>query len=169
MLWSFAPHRSAGARILTATSLTGEPHGPVAGWKRVRPRRISGVPLALPAGHTLGLAVDRRGIGIGAVFAGVVLAIGVVSFPLLLDRHVGVHAAMRTSVRAVAANPGPMAGRGLIVTTALALGSIPLLLGLALVLPVLGHATWHLYRRVVADQRPLRRPGRPPVACGCAR
>jgi uncharacterized membrane protein len=56
---------------------------------------------------------------------------------------------VRTSVLVVAANPATMAVWGLIITAALVVGSIPLLLGLVVVMPVLGHATWHLYRRVV--------------------
>ncbi len=89
------------------------------------------------------------GVGIGFVFAVLVLAISVISFPLLLDRKIGVEAAVWTSVRAVAANPVPMAAWGIIVAGGLVLGSIPFLLGLAIVMPVLGHATWHLYRKVV--------------------
>jgi uncharacterized membrane protein len=89
------------------------------------------------------------GVGVGFIFAVLVLSISVVSFPLLLDRKVGVDYAIRTSVRAVAANPGPMALWGLIVACGLVIGSIPLFFGLVIVLPVLGHATWHLYRRVV--------------------
>jgi len=73
----------------------------------------------------------------------------VVSFPLLLDRDVGLGMAVRTSVRAVTLNPIPMALWGLIVAMGLLVGSIPLFLGLIIVLPVLGHATWHLYRSVV--------------------
>lgn len=88
------------------------------------------------------------GMGVGFLFAVLVLAISVVSFPLLLDRDVGLGAAIATSVRAVIANPGPMALWGLIVSAGLVLGSIPLLVGLIVVMPVLGHATWHLYRRV---------------------
>ena len=57
--------------------------------------------------------------------------------------------AISTSLRAVAANPGPMALWGLIVAALLVIGSIPFLFGLAIVMPVLGHATWHLYRRAV--------------------
>lgn len=91
------------------------------------------------------------GCGVGFVFAAVVLTISVVSFPMLLDRDPGLVAAVTTSIRAVAANPGPMAVWGLIVTAGLVLGSLPLLLGLVVVMPVLGHATWHLYRRVVAS------------------
>ena len=87
---------------------------------------------------------------VGFVFAVAALAVSVVSLPLLLDRDVGTVAAIRTSVRAVAANPVPMALWGLIVAGLLLLGSLPLLVGLAVVIPVLGHATWHLYRRVLA-------------------
>jgi uncharacterized membrane protein len=90
------------------------------------------------------------GIGAGFLFAVLVLAISVVSVPLLLDREVGVTTAIGTSLRAVALNPGPMAVWGLVVAAGLALGSAPLFLGLVIVMPVLGHATWHLYRRVVA-------------------
>jgi uncharacterized membrane protein len=89
------------------------------------------------------------GVGVGFLFALLVLAISVVSFPLLLDRDVGLHTAVRTSIRAVAANPGPMAVWGLIVAGGLVIGSIPAFLGLIFVVPVLGHATWHLYRKVV--------------------
>lgn len=89
------------------------------------------------------------GIGVGFLFALTVLIISVVSFPLLLDRNVGVGTAIATSVQAVRTNPGPMAMWGLIIAGSLVLGAIPLLVGLAVVLPVLGHATWHLYRKVV--------------------
>ena len=86
---------------------------------------------------------------VGFLFAVLVLTISVVSFPLLLDRDVGLYAAVATSVRAVLANPNTMAFWGLIVAGGLVLGSLPLLLGLIFVMPVLGHATWHLYRKVV--------------------
>jgi uncharacterized membrane protein len=89
------------------------------------------------------------GNAVGFVFALVSFMISVVSFPLLLDRDVGFAAAVTTSVRAVLANPVPMAMWGLIVAGLLALGSIPFLMGLAIAFPVLGHATWHLYRKVV--------------------
>ncbi len=90
------------------------------------------------------------GVGVGFLFALLVLAISVVSFPLLLDRDVGLRTAITTSVRVAAANPVAIAAWGLIVAGGLVLGSLPLFLGLVLVLPVLGHATWHLYRRTVA-------------------
>jgi uncharacterized membrane protein len=85
----------------------------------------------------------------GLLFAIWVLTIGVVSFPLLLDRDVGAAVAITTSVKAVLKNPLTMAVWGLIVATLLLLGSLPFFFGLAVVMPVLGHATWHLYRRVV--------------------
>ena len=90
------------------------------------------------------------GVSVGFLFALLVLAISVVSFPLLLDRDVGVGTAIATSMRAVRENPAPMAAWGLLVAAGLVIGSIPLLLGLIVVMPVLGHATWHLYRKVVA-------------------
>lgn len=90
------------------------------------------------------------GVGVGFLFAVATFAISVVSFPLLLDRGVGVGQAISTSIRAVRANPGTMALWGLIVAGGLVLGSLPGLVGLILVMPLLGHATWHLYRKVVA-------------------
>jgi uncharacterized membrane protein len=87
----------------------------------------------------------------GFIFAALVLSVSVVAFPLLLDRNVGVGAAIQTSMRAVAKNPATMGLWGLIVAAALAIGSLPLFVGLALVMPILGHATWHLYRRTVGD------------------
>lgn len=89
------------------------------------------------------------GSGVGFLFAVAVLTISVVSFPMLLDRDVGLVMAVRTSIRAVVANPMTMAMWGCVVAGALVAGSLPLFLGLTVVLPVLGHATWHLYRRVV--------------------
>ena len=89
------------------------------------------------------------GNGIGFLFAAVALTISVVSFPLLLDRDVGVIVAMHTSVGAVLRNPLMMAVWGLFVAAALVIGSLPFFVGLAVVLPVLAHSTWHLYRKVV--------------------
>lgn len=92
------------------------------------------------------------GIGVGFLFAVLVLAISVVSFPLLLDRNVSLGTAIGTSVRAVSKNPETMGVWGMIVAAGLVLGSIPLFVGLIVVLPVLGHATWHLYRAVVVPE-----------------
>ena len=96
-----------------------------------------------------GWALIIVGTGVGFIFAVVVLALAVVSFPMLLDQEVSVATAMSTSVRAVAANPVTMAIWGFIVSALLILGSIPFFFGLAVAMPVLGHATWHLYRKVV--------------------
>jgi uncharacterized membrane protein len=97
------------------------------------------------AGH----AMIVLGVGVGFVMAVVVLTISVVSFPMLLDRNVSVETAIRTSVEAVRANMPIMAVWGAIIAGGLVLGSIPALLGLVIVMPVLGHATWHLYRRMI--------------------
>lgn len=98
------------------------------------------------AGHRLILLGNLVGLG----FAVLVLAISAVSIPMLLDRNCGVPAAIATSVRAVARNPLPMACWGIVVAALLALGSLPFFIGLAITMPILGHATWHLYRRLVA-------------------
>ena len=92
------------------------------------------------------------GNGVGLLFAILVLTISVVSFPLLLDRDVGAAGALLTSIRAVANNPWTMAVWGLIVGALLVVGSIPFLVGLTVIMPILGHATWHLYRKVVEPQ-----------------
>ncbi|WFP60469.1 DUF2189 domain-containing protein [Mesorhizobium sp. WSM4904] len=97
------------------------------------------------------------GHAIGFVFAVVVLCTTVVAFPLLLDRDVGAYEAIHTSVRVVLANPIVMAVWGLIVAVGLIVGSLPVFAGLAVVLPILGHATWHVYRKVV-EPPAARRP-----------
>ena len=89
------------------------------------------------------------GMGTGFVFAAVVLCVSLVSFPMLIDRPVGVPVALATSCAVARRNPGATALWGLIVALALFLGTIPLFVGLIVVLPILGHATWHLYRRAV--------------------
>ena len=95
------------------------------------------------------------GTVIGFVFAVVALSISVVSFPLLLDRDVGVPVAIQTSVRAVLTNPFTMALWGLIVASILAIGFLLLFVGLAVAVPILGHSTWHLYCRVVDRAVPV--------------
>jgi uncharacterized membrane protein len=100
-----------------------------------------------------GWALMILGVGVGGLFAALVLSISIVSFPLLLDRNTGVEAAVRTSIRATRMNPAAVATWGAIVAALLALGSVFLLIGLAVVVPVLGHATWHLYRKLVAPAR----------------
>jgi uncharacterized membrane protein len=90
------------------------------------------------------------GMGVGFLFALLAMLISVVSFPLLLDHDVGLDTAVSTSVKAVLSNPGPMAVWGLTVAGGLVLGSLPAFIGLVVVIPVLGHATWHLYRKLVS-------------------
>ena len=103
------------------------------------------------------------GCGVGFLFAVVALCVSVVSFPLMLDRHATAIDAIRTSLRAVMKNPVAMAAWGLIVAALLVIGSLPFFVGLAVVLPVLGHATWHLYRKVVEpDPNPPQEQPRPP-------
>jgi uncharacterized membrane protein len=97
------------------------------------------------AGHRLIL----WGVSAGFLFALLAMSISIVSFPLLLDRDSGLDTAISTSVRAVARNPFAMAAWGFIVAAALVLGSLPFFTGLVVVMPVLGHATWHLYRKLV--------------------
>jgi uncharacterized membrane protein len=93
---------------------------------------------------------------IGAVFAVVVLSISVVSFPLLLDREVGLAVAVQTSVRAVLENPFTLIVWGLIVAGLLAMGFVLVFVGLAITVPVLAHSTWHLYRKIVEPVPPAR-------------
>jgi uncharacterized membrane protein len=108
--------------------------------------------LAEVFGTQAGWALILLGCCIGFWFAVLAFAIGVVSFPLLLEHDVGVDMAVRASLAAVRQNMGPMAAWAFIVALGLVLGSIPFLLGLPIVLPIIGHATWHLYRRVVVSE-----------------
>ena len=91
-----------------------------------------------------------RGISVGFLFALLAMMLSVVSFPLLLDRDTGLDTAIGTSFRAVLANPGPMALWGLIVAGLLVAGTALAFVGLMVAVPVLGHATWHLYRKLIA-------------------
>lgn len=90
------------------------------------------------------------GGAIGAGFAGVLFAATVVGLPLLLDKEVDFVTAMIHSTRTALASPLPMLVWGGVIAALLFLGMLPLFLGLFVVLPVLGHATWHMYRRAVA-------------------
>lgn len=96
-----------------------------------------------------GWALIVLGCGVGFAFALLVLAVGSISFPMLIDRNVGAATAVRTSIAAFRANPTTMLLWGATVAAGLIVGSLPAFLGLVVVLPVLGHATWHLYRQVV--------------------
>ena len=115
---------------------------------RVMPSSIVSFMRAVFTTHA-GWTLIGVGLGVGVLFGALVFGISVVSFPLLLDRRVRVITAVRTSVRAVVRNPIPMLVWALIVACSLVLGAIPALVGLIVVVPVLGHATWHLYRKVV--------------------
>jgi uncharacterized membrane protein len=88
----------------------------------------------------------------GFVFALISFSISVISFPLLVDRDVGAPVAILTSLKAVAENPVPMLAWATFIVAVLIVSSLPALLGLIVALPVLGHASWHLYRRVVAPE-----------------
>lgn len=86
---------------------------------------------------------------IGAALSLILFSITVVAFPLVLDRDVDFVTAMITSVRMVSRNPLPMVSWAGIVAALLVISALPLFLGLLLTLPILGHATWHLYCRLV--------------------
>ncbi len=98
------------------------------------------------------------GLLIGFAFAVIVLAISVVSFPLLLDRHVGLPTAVVTSVQVTLRNPFAVALWGAIVVGMLGLGILTLFVGLIFVFPILGHATWHLYRQAIVQPKASRIP-----------
>ncbi|MEO3475259.1 DUF2189 domain-containing protein [Roseomonas sp. CAU 1739] len=133
LLWIFAAH------LVYQATFAGHPHATL------------GALLRDLVDTREGWSLIVLGNAVGFIFAVVVLSLTVVAFPMILDREVGPVTAMRTSLRAVAANPVPMAAWGLVVAAGLLLGCLPLFVGLALVMPVLGHATWHLYRKVVVS------------------
>ena len=97
-----------------------------------------------------GLLLLAIGNAVGAALSLILFSLTVVSFPLLLDRDVDFVTAMVTSVRAVVTSPVPMIGWAAVIGVLLIVSALPYFLGLLVTLPVLGHATWHLYRRVVA-------------------
>ncbi len=96
-----------------------------------------------------GWALIFMGCGAGFIIATVAFTLSVVSFPMLVDQDVSVTTAVRTSIRAVLASPITMGMWAFIVASSLLIGSLPFFVGLSVVLPVLGHATWHLYRKIV--------------------
>jgi uncharacterized membrane protein len=98
---------------------------------------------------TEGLIFLLVGNMVGAFLAIVLFSLTVVSFPLLLDRDVDCVTAMITSVRAVAQSPVPLLAWALMIVVLLILAALPFFVGLIVVLPVLGHTTWHLYRRLI--------------------
>ncbi|MBI1217358.1 MAG: DUF2189 domain-containing protein [Rhodobacteraceae bacterium] len=109
--------------------------------------------LTTAGGHALILL----GIGSGFIFAALVLVVSLISFPLLLDRNVGLPVAVVTSFEVARQSPETVAVWGVIVAVSLAIGAIPALLGLVVVIPILGHATWHLYRAAVMPEETVPR------------
>lgn len=99
---------------------------------------------------TEGLMMTVIGTAVGAALSLVLFSTTVIGLPLVLDREIDVISAMIASVAAVKANPGPLIGWGVLAGVAMIIAMLPLFMGLLIVLPVLGHATWRLYRRVVA-------------------
>jgi uncharacterized membrane protein len=97
-----------------------------------------------------GLAFLIVGNLVGAALSLILFSLSVVSFPLLLDRDVDFVTAMVTSVRSVVTSPLPMIGWAAVIVMLLIVSALPYFFGLVVTLPVLGHATWHLYRRIVA-------------------
>jgi len=91
-------------------------------------------------------------LALGGAMAAPVFASSVVAIPLLVDRKVTVMQAIRTSWRAVAANPVCMSLWAFLVMSLTLLGLGALMFGLMLVIPVLGHATWHAYRDLVVRE-----------------
>ncbi|MCP8940300.1 DUF2189 domain-containing protein [Alsobacter sp. SYSU M60028] len=116
------------------------------GFRSFSPEEFLSTVLTTPEG-LLFLAIGHLD---GAVLSLILFSLTVVSFPLLLDREVDFITAMITSVRSVIANPGPMVAWAAAVVLLLIAASLPLFAGLFVVLPILGHTTWHLYRRLVA-------------------
>lgn len=101
------------------------------------------------AGTGAGWAMILIGIAVGFCFALAVLTSSIVSFPLLIDRNIGVPRALHTSYQVFRKNPKVVATWGCTIAVLLLIGSIPAFIGLIIVLPVLGHGTWHFYRRAV--------------------
>ena len=99
-----------------------------------------------------GLRLIVLGHLIGLAFAAVVLATTVVAFPLMLDRPVGPVAAVVASMKAVAKNPKELGLWGLLVAASVIVGTLALFVGLAIIMPILGHASWHLYRKLITPQ-----------------
>jgi len=85
----------------------------------------------------------------GFCFAAIALCLSVVSFPLMLDRNVGLVSAVAASLRVSRENPAAVALWGLLVAAAVVVGSLPLFIGLSIVMPALGHSTWRFYRRAI--------------------
>ncbi len=90
------------------------------------------------------------GTCVGAFLSGVLFSVTVVAMPMLLDRETNFVSAMLTSIRVVTENPVVMLGWAAIISVTMLLSMAPAFLGLVFTLPILGHTTWHLYRRAVS-------------------
>lgn len=101
-----------------------------------------------------GMTMLAVGTAVGAVFATLLFALTVVSLPMLLEREVDFVTAMLTSFAVVTESPLVMLTWGAVIGALLFVGMLPGFLGLFAVLPVLGHATWHLYRHAIAWEVP---------------
>jgi len=99
-----------------------------------------------------GLMFLAVGHAVGAILSLILFSLTVVSFPLLMEQDRDFITAMITSVKAVATSPGPMIGWALVVTITLVVSIIPGFIGLVVTLPILGHATWHLYKKCVETE-----------------
>jgi len=91
---------------------------------------------------------------VGAFFAGVIFVTSAISIPMIMDRQVDAISAGLTSIRACTQNPGAMWVWGVLITTLVGLSMLPFFLGLLVVGPVIGHATWHAYRATVPSPTP---------------
>lgn len=106
--------------------------------------------ITVVTGTAEGISFLLVGTVVGALLAFVLFCSTVIAIPLLLDRDTNFVEALITSFKSVFANLPAMIGFGIVVVVLTALALLPMFLGLLIVLPVLGHATWHLYRRVIA-------------------
>jgi uncharacterized membrane protein len=104
-------------------------------------------------GSANGIGLLVVGTVVGGAIAFLLFAVTAVSLPMLLDRDIDYVTAMVASYRAVTSNPQPMLHWAWIVAASLFVAMLPLFLGLVVALPVLGHGTWHLYRRVIEPSR----------------
>lgn len=108
---------------------------------------------------TLGQLMDPENYGfvatyvaVGGVFAGLIFSLSVIAIPMIMDRQVDAVSAALTSLRACAQNPGVMLLWGAIITLMVGLSMLPYFIGLIIVGPVIGHATWHAYRDIVPPE-----------------
>ena len=86
---------------------------------------------------------------VGAIFAGLIFVTSVIAIPMILDKHTDAISASLTSVRACAHNPLTMAIWAALITLLIVIAMLPFFVGLLVIGPVLGHATWHAYRAVI--------------------